>query len=247
MPWRPSYARRWNGRFKRWSPSSRYSAKRYASRGNFKRTRYYSKKTSLSAPRINTTNYFFKRTINNENSIFTQVNVTDAMYGGYYVGYGVVVPGLYQATSYAELTALFDSYRINGVEIVFKVNQQIDNTWGSPLELLVAEDFTDDSLPTANELEQRSNTKRYTFDTTTTEVRVFCKPKPLKMIYNGPSSTAYQQDQGKDFISTLNAGVPHYGIKYVVKWPFVTGAPPPAHTLSVYVNWTLYLQMKDPK
>jgi len=120
----------------------------------------------------------------------------------------------------ATLSTLYDCYRFIRVVACFTPVgvQQVVSSYSvagqSVPVLYTAVDYNDSTAPTDLAEISKYSTLRSAI-ATKMQTRSLI-PRHLSMVYNGALSTAYALGNPKMWLSTTNAAVPHYGIKYVL-------------------------------
>lgn len=160
---------------------------------------------------------------------------------------------LNQVLEHADMTQLFDKYKIKGVKVtIIPLGQPSTNATTSPLAdtnyptIAIAVDNDDASLPSSwNQVAVKQDCKIKKLNN---PVSVYIRnPKMAKQIYDGATS-AYSPGTG--FIDCNYSDVPHYGLKFYVREcplpipPTVSGNG--ANVLFRIVT-KFYLALKDPQ
>lgn len=124
--------------------------------------------------------------------------------------------------SVSDFANLYDSYRIRGVEVVFRPvcvqmlvsgSSSTDDSVQNVPEMFTAIDLDDKSTPTSVAQVQRYSTMVQTLATSGFR-RVF-QPRYLVSVYNGLSS-AYVLGDSDAWLDLANTGIPHYGLKWAM-------------------------------
>jgi len=158
---------------------------------------------------------------------------------------GVTVPTLSLLPSFSEFVNLYEEYMITSCRVDFTLRQSEVPPAGAltdfgGAELWVFNSAIDGVAPVSvDEFNQRGNLKKVAFGSEG-KVSFFFKPYTLDLIDGGGGSTSVGSGKAR-WLSTLNAGVPHFGAKWGVRQP--TGIPQGQLTVGVQV----WLAMRAPK
>lgn len=121
-----------------------------------------------------------------------------------------------QVTQSGDITALADSYKIQGayVRLFYNSNQSTSNTasavQGRPYLQWIA-DHDDAGVPNLNNFRARMGLKFRTFKDSG-YIGMSVRPKPTMEVF-GPVGTSYSLPNRSPWITTADADVPHYSIK----------------------------------
>lgn len=142
--------------------------------------------------------------------------------------YGASSFSLDQCPSYSELVAVFDQYRITGVELSFwPTAQSVTNTnsaaavVNTPSRLVTAIDYDDAVVPSSSTALREYSTCQVHSITESFKMRI--TPAVSVMVYEGVGTTGYSPQWGT-WISTNDPTVPHYGLKYALAPNNLAGA-----------------------
>lgn len=140
--------------------------------------------------------------------IFDSIIITPTSDGG-----GAYDFRLSQAAGFAELTVLFDQYKIEGVEMTFTASQSSNSAFVWP-RLFVCYDPDDSDVPAnKNVLLERGNTKIHTFNPMRRSYKV--NVLPVAVLDTDTSAGLRPAMQApKGWIDCNQANVLHYGVKY---------------------------------
>lgn len=140
----------------------------------------------------------------------------------------------------ADITQLYDRYKITGVKVKFIPLFNFSSTvnTGYLPELMTCIDYDDSALPTESTLRQR-NIRIKRLDK---PVSVFIKPKLAGMVYQGTSTAGYSIDSAR-YLNCAYPDIQHFGLKFIIKNMDLRTA----YVNSVNVETTYYLAMKDPQ
>lgn len=160
------------------------------------------------------------RQINNQIHTFERTLPESAIVneaGGFTTGSLSII--LSNVRGYAELTALYDLYRIcKAVIIITPLANSSDVTnLSTPLRqepFYWVRDYNDDSKPASiNELFEYSD--MHTEVLPGKQIRILLYPKCLRMLYESAIATSYEAvPSSRVWISTSDPNVPHYGLKW---------------------------------
>ena len=144
---------------------------------------------------------------------------------------------LNKVAGYTELTAMYDRYKINAVEVCFypKVNGIRTTALADtpdPARFLSCIDYNDSFVPTS-----ANSIREYETCEVTVIYEKHTRYVPYPKVVDGISSTR------TSYISTANVTEPHYGLKYVIEPTNQTGAGVMVYT----VEATYYMTFKDLK
>jgi len=114
-----------------------------------------------------------------------------------------------QVSDYAELTTVFDQYRIAMVEITFLPTINVATSPGYATQFVTAVDWTDSTSITINKLRDYPSAK--TTEDYSKQVRTFV-PRVAVAAYSG-AFTSYMSVEAP-WLDTSSPNVQHYGIKY---------------------------------
>lgn len=121
----------------------------------------------------------------------------------------------------AELTALYDNFRITLIKYRWVITRNPDqasgaNTKGIYPRLVWCHDFNDSINVSRNIIYQRSNMRELFFNDNFQKSKWYTlKPSTLTQIYESAVATAYKPTWGS-WLDTSDADTQHYGIKYSV-------------------------------
>lgn len=121
---------------------------------------------------------------------------------------------------YAELTALYDFYRIAKVTIMITplANVMDQQMLATPLyqrPFYWFYDYNDSTAPASlAEVWERAGVKRIQFPGKPFDIVLY--PKILRMIYQSAVATSYEGVSSNEvWLNTADPSVPHYGVKYI--------------------------------
>lgn len=185
---------------------------------------------------LNPLHYFRRSTIPDIVALTSNV----AGYGGTgFIGTGRA-SALNQLINSGDFTALYDQYKI--IKTTFRFKWSIssttpaDNLLNNPPVMMYFRDHDDIATPDHQMMMERATTKYITLRPNRV-YSITVRPSTLGMVYNSPTSTAYQPNWGK-FIDMLDNAVPHFGLK--VAWNY----PPSTAYGSVQVWQTMTIACK---
>jgi len=143
---------------------------------------------------------------------------------------------------YSELTVLFDSYRIDFVEVQFKpmFNMLAVTSAGSIVSpfLYTVIDLDDATTPgTLGELLEYATVKETSFDKPVTRTLT---PMAAKALYDGSVFTSYGMNTGERWVDCNSPGVKHYGVKYGIQ----AGLSGQTNLQSWKLDFTYYVSMR---
>lgn len=143
---------------------------------------------------------------------------------------------LSDVTGYADLTALFDTYRIRAIKFeLIPIVNVYEGTDTQPM-LCLAVDRDDESVPANIEnMLQRSGSKIVPFNRT---VSKYFTPCTSGAQFVSTLSTGYAQNY-REWITAATADVKYYGIKYGFQ-------AAPSQTVTFNQRVTYYIQTKQP-
>jgi len=157
-------------------------------------------------------------------------------------GLGARAFQLQDCPDYNEFADLYDEYRFRYVELTFTmtnapvpadlVEESIIGQW----TLWIDTDAFDTIMPSAETFLQRGTVRQFEFRADKgNKVKVRLRPKAQRQLYNGVLSSAYTS-AGQPFIHTIYPGVPHYGVKFMIRAPFNSTAAVPTIDAPPLVN-----------
>lgn len=151
---------------------------------------------------------------------------------------------LQNVEGYAELTALYDQYRVDYVEVKF-FGSNMGPIGGNPNALLplmyIAKDYDDANVPASvDTVSQYSNVKTVRLSSMKPYV-VKLVPRWAQTIYTTPFGTGYGQGNPKQFLDASNANIQMYGLKV---W-FRDWSNLQSYAETVRVQASYYLTMKN--
>lgn len=139
-----------------------------------------------------------------------------------------------------DLTALFDMYRIDAVEITIMVNGD-PNTFtasGALPRFYICNDYDDaGSLGTLAQVQQQQGVKMFQPGAIERSYTHWIRPKLLTQTYRTALTTGYAPAQKSVWVDCAQDNIPHYGVKI---WN--TGSPVAA---TVYLSARLYCSCKQ--
>lgn len=147
----------------------------------------------------------------------------------------------------SELTALYDQYKIDWVEVdfIFSNNQSSVNSPGTNMPIMwVCKDYDDSNAASVTDIQQYESAKCWQMgEVGKTHFKMRVRPKLASSVYNTGVSGTYSPQSG--FIDTAYTNVPHFGIKLAYD-PIKT---PASATLVGYlsINAKYHLTMKHTK
>lgn len=134
---------------------------------------------------------------------------------------GTTLFQLYNVNGYAELTSLFDNYRITKVLYRWVITRTPDSVTttankGIYPRINWCHDFNDSATITRDALYQRSNMKEVYMSDNYQKTRWYTlNPAVLASMYEVTTNTAYSP-KWKQWLDTGDATANHYGIKYCI-------------------------------
>lgn len=159
-------------------------------------------------------------------------------------GGAIQYPTLYfqlaNVQAYTEFTALYDQYRIKGVQLTFfwsddQASYNINTSANARSQWMVLADYDDATALTAGDALEYPNVKILN---TTGKYKMFIRPRPALAAYSG-AFTSYAQAPKNQWLDCGSTGIQHYGIKMVLPTGGATGYTP---VLNVYVKY--YIQFR---
>lgn len=154
---------------------------------------------------------------------------------------------LTQVSHYVELTALYDAYRIDKVELWFDYTPDVNNVLGrieNYPKMWIKRDYDDITVPTLDQMEQSNQSEclRFTADRTTIGP-YYITPAVSMAMYDStaPGSVTFGAQRWRKWIDTSIVGraVPHYGVKMVAQ------GIPSANLGAITVRVRFHLSMKN--
>ncbi len=207
----------------------------YKKRGRGRYRRRY-KRRNLRIPRSLTTGYLYTKQKHTEDTIVP-----------------IQTPGTLHAVlktfQLSDLTqnwgAIFDQFRIVGVQCKFWATSSLPGTTTNPIMMYTSVDLDGQNvLPaTESDLLQRSNIKQRQFSTgggTSQMHSHYLRPRTAKAIYSGGVLSAYGLDNPKTWLDIRSANAaPHYGLIHGYVAPSGNGQPIP-----IRIQTTYYIQFR---
>jgi len=127
-----------------------------------------------------------------------------------------------EVVNYNELAGLFDRYKILGANIKVQTTLNTGSQTQTPvpfIDYIVDHDDASIMVPTA--FREKMGTKTKYFSSTRPVIGMAVKPVPASLLYNGITS-GYGVPKSAPYINMTNTGVPHYGIKGILRNVFYT-------------------------
>lgn len=150
---------------------------------------------------------------------------------------------LNQAISYGEITNIADKYRL----VTAKINVMTSNVAlgaGAGLVMPFIEyvvDRDDAGAVTIPAFRQKQGIVTKGFNQKG-QLSMYVKPVPAGLLYNDETTVAYDVPRRSPYIDCNSAGVPHYGIKGVIRSVFLPGT---ANTANFAIDAELTIHAKD--
>lgn len=139
---------------------------------------------------------------------------------GVTVYFGGIVWWNYPMPNFADLTALYDNYRVDFIDCEFTFNSDNSSTSQPAASLprvFMVEDHDDVAAINLTGIQQVSGLKKWQFGIGPGVMkRVRIHPTPLEMVYYSAVATGYQRGSNKKWIRTTNDSVPLYGVKMII-------------------------------
>lgn len=156
--------------------------------------------------------------------------------------YGAISFAMTDIATVAEFTALFEQYRIIGVELKFLPAASSSDVPGSDLgTLMYFKDYDDAISPTTlTDFEQRPDMQ--TRQLSSKPFKVFIRPAVASGLYTAAGTLAPAGNMRRQWIDTTDTNIPYYGFKYV----WLSNSNPVTVTTMRVVK-TYYLQLKGIK
>lgn len=158
--------------------------------------------------------------------------------------------------NYADLASNYDRYQIKGVQLKFTwspsvvkkdgVNQIVGSNDQYAPHIRWHVDYDDSGVPSWAVLGADARTKTARI-LPYKPVSIFIKPKVLVQMYKTALSTGYGPRRSPA-IDTNDANVPHYGLKYAIRYPNLDAGEANADSNlgQVMVEYTYYVKMMYP-
>ena len=151
---------------------------------------------------------------------------------------------LSSASGASELTALFDSYRIDKVDVAIynRVNPSAQTAAAAAYPRFHYVFDRDDATapPTLDDLMQHQGVKTHIFDEGHNTLKFSISPRVATALWAGGAFSGYGTPDKPMFVDCANPAVPHYGWKYGVEIMTNTN-----YFLDVY--YTFHFTMRDPR
>jgi len=151
---------------------------------------------------------------------------------------------LNQCGGYAEFTALFDSYRIErvDVEVINRISAGAQAAASSAYPRLHYCFDRDDSAtpPSIDDLLSHQGVKTHQFDEGHNVLKFSIKPLPATAVFAAGVFSGYASPAGPMWVDCANVTVPHYGWKFATEYFTNTGM-----FLDVY--YTFHVSFRDPR
>lgn len=132
---------------------------------------------------------------------------------------------LNQLQNYSEISNICDKYKIIRAQVL--ISGYNANPMGNAANLPYIEyevDHNDASVPSISEIDQINRLKTRGFNQRG-QMTLTCSTVPVDQVYNAASVTsAYATPNRPQFIDSLYTGVPHYGIRGVIRNLFLNGS-----------------------
>lgn len=162
----------------------------------------------------------------------------------------VITFDLSQVRSPAELTTLYDQYKITGVKVMFKLvtnsdsNLGLNSTTASAAAnfyptLMWCRDYDNNTVEMPNDLRERNNTQMAVLKPNSM-ISVFVRPALRNQVYLDGVTTATSPvwDQWLDCSAS---NVPHYGLKYAIEMNGLTTV----QDFYMRIEYVYYLKFKN--
>lgn len=169
------------------------------------------------------------QTIGSQNFVLEETYFKNYVNSGSVPTYGTSTFTLSDMPTFSTLAGLFDLYRIEAVEVLFRpvgittVTDAGVGTLESIPNLLTLIDYNDTIVPTALAQFQRASTYRQC--TATSAMKLAFKPRWQLPVYQSAIATAYSVGPANTWLGTTYPGIPHYGLKYCLTEDAGTGNP----------------------
>lgn len=149
-----------------------------------------------------------------------------------------------QVSNYTELTALYDSYKINYVKVIINWSPKQTltvnpNAPGQSIYPVIywSKDYDDATTPsTLAQLRERGNL-RQTRITPNRQIVMIVKPAVSRMMYKTATTTGYGPGWNTK-IDCSNPDVPHFGLKMIVD--YLAGQSVGALNIQILYHLTMY-------
>lgn len=147
-----------------------------------------------------------------------------------------------QSFNPAELTTLFDMYRIDAIEMIIMANGD-PNTYNSSAYLprmYIYNDYDDaGGLGSIAQVQQQQNVKVFQPGAIERSFTHWVKPRLLTQTYRTAISTGYAPAQKAMWVDCNQDNVPHYGTKI-----WMTSPPAGQTTITFTISCRLYVSLK---
>lgn len=148
-----------------------------------------------------------------------------------------------QVPGHPEITAMYDGYSIDQVDVTF--------TWVAPFSsttsasavapiMMLATDY-DDALPptTSDQVGEFSTARLRPFSVANNTFTVSVKPRVAMQLFRSGVTSAYGWGKSSQIVDAANIDVPHYGLKWFTKY-YNTGINPSAN-INIHLKFHLTL------
>lgn len=147
---------------------------------------------------------------------------------------------------YADLTQLFDRYKITGVKVKMLYQQNIADAQsvGALPVMWFAQDFDDSVVPTSSTDVQVKQYAKTRILNGNREFSVFIRPRLSKVLAADALAGAGASSERPCFVDCAYPQVPHYGLKFWIDgWH--QGSPSQEIAQALRIQTTYYLKLKD--
>jgi hypothetical protein len=212
------------------------SSNRKVSRGRSKKSKSgddtWSKSTAVLRATSTAPQFTLHKFIQNTGILYSLTGLA----GGQILGANYFA--LSQVPNYGNLTALYDDFQVDKVEVKFILRGNPGSGLALP-RINVYPDFDDATAPpTIGNVFNHPRVQQHVFTQTSPMFKLTIEPRVAIPAYQG-AFTAYTVAPSKTWIDCTNAGVQHYGLKYAMENFYDTNQ-------IVDVYYKFFLTMRNP-
>lgn len=134
-----------------------------------------------------------------------------------------------QVPGYAELTALYDAYSIDSVDVTFVWYQAFTGpgvAFAQSPVMIVTRDYDDANAPaTFADVGEYSDATLHPFSVANNKFTVNVKPRVAKQLYRAGVSSGFSWGGQSEIVDAGTVDVPHYGLKWFTDFYSTTYTP----------------------
>lgn len=170
--------------------------------------------------------------------------------GNSYQGGGAFQFQLSDLPNYTDYTTLFDSYKIDQVDMEISQVQNAASA-GNPASqmctIYYATDYDDATVPTqALTLIERQRCKKWTFRGDGTPLRISLQPRLLQPIYQDGVTNAYGTASQNTWVDQLNISAAYYGMKFWIENMYMNSSSGQRGETHFKIRVKYHISCKDP-